>query len=1078
MEELDEYLKIIAASYKAEIVEHGCNNLYKIKTSANKYGIIAGTLRTVCKPEYDEIYFHSCPYNNFQTEEFPFDYPFCIKIFQNGMKVVFNITGDGYGYVDLNNNFTRYSFHPSFAKELNCNYIWIGNQVVDINGQIILSIECESQLSCRYEGNLIVIGNVHAIIFPNKKIQIYKKGRSNMRLTQSLYPFVSVDRDLQNISYYKSIDNRNIYTLCENNMYSFVDENLNNYTSKYYDEICGVKVRSKNGWGRINERLEEIIPPRYTWIHEFISDWAYVGYNDYYSKIALRHINGKEINLFDYSFTNESLDNTFEDGLLLVCHREYGYGFIDEDGDEIIKCKYHSAEKFVNGLAKVRYDTEFGYINKKGELLIENGNKTFFLSPQYEWGWKCEYGYIKVQKNNLYGLLDESGKEIISCSYEKLEVLSDNEILVEKIFNDPNLYSKFLWKGHKSIIKQRLILNNKGYYVLNLNKSNMSLVMTQKYDWIYPFHDGIARIEKNGKWGFINQVGEEIVLFERDIKVSDFSYGLALIKRNNNSFYYINSTGNVVIDSDNLGLNDCFPYSFKDDYAIIIRNSKFGMIDKTGEIIIPTEYDYIGLYDKSIGLVKIGKTTKDGIKYGYSAINGNIVIPCKYKSINNITNRTDLFIASYGEQDENPFIPFGTAPFYKIINRNDEIVIPIAFHEIQIDNYLPTYYQKLTFSVYECDTSIEKGLEYGIKQMPYVFIISDKTIDGYCRKALVLIYKIGNTYMFAQADINLMSARQLSPLNIKGDIVYKGVAVVYNAVEFKDAKGCNSKSKSNFSLAHSEKLFDLIPLDKITTINPRFKISKEEFNRIVETVKSNHASEISIDINHKYSYVDKNNYEILPYKFDEALPFNEDLASVKKQNKWGCINLKGDIIIPYIYDEPLRFIDRVSTTKNKEKYGIINKNGIVLADTIYDEPLNFIDGISIIKSANKFGFIDNKGTVIADCIYDEVKNFSEEMAAVRINNLWGYIDKTGKQILDFKYREANNFSEGLALVSIDWKTDCFINKLGEIVISCKGMYDISNFQGGIASATIRVCRPGKDDIETFIRKGAREKNRF
>ena len=100
------------------------------------------------------------------------------------------------------------------------------------------------------------------------------------------------------------------------------------------------------------------------------------------------------------------------------------------------------------------------------------------------------------------------------------------------------------------------------------------------------------------------------------------------------------------------------------------------------------------------------------------------------------------------------------------------------------------------------------------------------------------------------------------------------------------------------------------------------------------------------------------------------------------------------------------------------------------------------------------------------------------MAAVRINNLWGYIDKTGKQILDFKYREANNFSEGLALVSIDWRTDCFINKLGEIVISCKGMYDISNFQGGIASATIRVCRPGKDDIETFIRKGAREKNRF
>ena len=94
-----------------------------------------------------------------------------------------------------------------------------------------------------------------------------------------------------------------------------------------------------------------------------------------------------------------------------------------------------------------------------------------------------------------------------------------------------------------------------------------------------------------------------------------------------------------------------------------------------------------------------------------------------------------------------------------------------------------------------------------------------------------------------------------------------------------------------------------------------------------------------------------------------------------------------------------------------------------------------------------------------------------------MGNFWGYVDDKGGQILECKYRRANDFSEGLALVCID-VTDCFINKLGEIVISCKGMYDISNFQDGAASATISVCRPGKDDIETFIRKGAREKDRF
>lgn len=1011
MEQLDEYLKNIAAYYKAEIVEHGCNNLYKIKTSTNKYGIIADTLRTICKPEYDEIYFHSCPYNNFHIEEFPFDYPFCVKVFQNGMKVVFNITGDGYGYVDLNNNFTRYSFYPSFAKELNYNYIWIDNQVIDITGQIILSIECESQLGCRCEGDLIVIGDVHAIIFPNKKIQIFKKGRNNMRLTQSLYSFTSVDRDVQNISYYNSIDNRTIYKLGENNMYTFVDENLNNYILKYYDEICGVKVRSKNGWGKINERLEEIIPPRYTWIHEFISDWAYVGYSHYHDKIALRHINGKEINLFDYSFTDEDLDNIFEDGLLLVCHREYGYGFIDEDGNEAIKCKYHSAEKFVNGLAKVRYDTEFGYINKKGELLIEDGNKTFFLSPQYGWGWKCECGYIKVQNNNLYGLLNENGKEILPCVFPKIEILSKDEIIVEKTYYGGNFYSpKNFIKYHKKTI-QNLVLNKEGCFVINNEEYKKQIIVNKKYDWIYPYFEGIARVEKNGNWGYINLFGEEIIFFGSGISINDFSCGVALIhNKNNNEYYYINSKGQIVID--NINSNDGFfgAFSFKDNYAIINKNHKFGLIDLNGNVVIPYEYDWIDEYDCNLGIIKVQK----GSKYGYYSISGEIIIPCKYRSIINVPNRNDLFIADS-----------------QIINGVGDVVVPFHFQSIDIDVFdyesVDVYFNNFTNSVvYENSSeSIVQNCDKLIQEK--IVFKSDERI--------IFIFRIDNTYIFAttyDVEDNLLN---LKSLGIYVKYVIRGVAIVSYTSEKKGMLGIDAKTY----------LYDFVDFNNISNANPQYTILADEFKRLRKTLHGEWLNQstykIIINNNHKYGY--SNKLQQIEPKYDEALPFSNDRASVKINNKWGSINLQGDLIVP----------------------------------CVYDEPLSFVNGIAITKISGKYGFVSKNGTSISKCIYDEVRNFNDNVAAIRMGNFWGYLDDKGGQILECKYRRANDFSEGLALVCIDI-TDCFINKLGEIVISCKGMYDISNFQDGAASATISVCRPGKDDIETFIRKGARKEYRF
>lgn len=1024
MAKLVENMKNILAHYEAEIVECGCDNLCIIKTSANKYGIITDTGGSICKPEYDEIYFKECPYYGFDVEEYPYNYPFCIKSFSNGMKAVYNINGDGYGYIDLNNNFTKYRFYPNTIYELGNEYICFEERIIDIYGQIIFSTG--SSFKTRRIGNLIVVDyGSYAIIFPDKTILLFKKDYNKIDAISSPYPITFSDRTIKYISFYKKNGNKTILKLNENNMSILVDEELRPCLPNYYVEILEfsddgyANVRSVDGWGKINEKFEEIIPTKYTWVSNFMLDWAYVEYyieGEY--KFAIRNINGKEIELFDYLLDDKNRENSFHEGMLIVCHPQYGYGFIDENGDEVIKCKYHSVENFIEGVAKVRYDTEFGYINKRGELLIKSNSNTIALSSKYDWGWICEFGFIKVQKGNLYGLLNEKCEEIIPCLFEKLEVLSENKILVEKTFYETNSYSRDLWGRHKTI-RQRLILDKKGHFVLNIENSNMSLVINEKYDWIYPFHDGIAKIEKNGRWGFINQIGKEIVLFEKDVKVYDFSSGLALIVNSDKrKHFYINKRGNSVIAFDGDEYEDIIAYSFMNDFAIIRLNEKYGMIDTRGRTIIPFEYDLIDVYDKKTGLIKVGKATEEGIKKGFCNATGDIVVPCEYVSISSISNRNDLFIVEY-----NSYSSYIVQSYCKIINNKGDVVVPIDFKIIKKDIYDEygggmAYENSSKSTVLNCDI---------LKQEKVVF----KSLSS--NKEITFVYRIDNTYLFATTDAVVDNYLNLKSLDIYVKYVIRGMAIVSYTNKKEKMLGINTTACKN--------LYDLVHVNNISNANPQYTILPDEFKRLEKTLSGESANQIKhkiiIDNNHKYGYSD-NIQQITPI-YDEALPFNGDRASVKMNNKWGSIDLEGHLVVPCIYDEPMFYVNEVA----------------------------------IVKLSSKYGFVRKDGCIISKCIYDEVRNFNERMAAIRIGNFWGYIDDSGKQILKCKYRKANDFSDGLALVSIDWGENCFINKVGDIVINCKGMYDISNFNNGVASAIISVARPGKDDIDTVLRKGAR-----
>ncbi|MFD1292574.1 WG repeat-containing protein [Lutibacter holmesii] len=95
--------------------------------------------------------------------------------------------------------------------------------------------------------------------------------------------------------------------------------------------------------------------------------------------------------------------------------------------------------------------------------------------------------------------------------------------------------------------------------------------------------------------------------------------------------------------------------------------------------------------------------------------------------------------------------------------------------------------------------------------------------------------------------------------------------------------------------------------------------------------------------------------------FDEILPFNDDLAAVKKDHQWGFISKKGDLVIDFRNDFVLtkgekgfspEFNDKRCLIKRLKNgvyfYGFINEQGNEIIPATYLNASNFENGYALV----------------------------------------------------------------------------------------------------------------------------------
>ena len=295
----------------------------------------------------------------------------------------------------------------------------------------------------------------------------------------------------------------------------------------------------------------------------------------------------------EYEYDEYEDYEIYSEGLAKV-RKNRKYGYIDEVGNEIIPLKFDFVYKFKEGMSAVKLNGKWGFIDKTGKIII---------SLIYDGCWFFSEGLAKVSFNGKYGFVDKIGNKIIPIQYDFVGHFSEGLAIVRQ--------------------------NNKYGYIDKLGEKVIPFIYEDfnhliEYDNIGSFHDGLALVCLNRKWGFIDKTAKEIIPIEFDFADS-FKEGLAAVKLNT-KWGFINKSGIIVIPFkyDMVG-------AFSEGLRWVVLNEKYCFIDKFGKEITPLKYDSVHSFVNSMTWVCIND------KYGFIDITGKEITPIQYEDFSSNT---------------------------------------------------------------------------------------------------------------------------------------------------------------------------------------------------------------------------------------------------------------------------------------------------------------------------------------------------------------------------------------------------------------------------------------------------------
>lgn len=400
-------------------------------------------------------------------------------------------------------------------------------------------------------------------------------------------------------------------------------------------------VKKNDKWGYINKTGAVIIPFKYSDAYIFSQGLAIVGTEKsegIYTKKMYGYIDktGKIILPFKYTYATH-FHKLPLGSHTIVKDQDDKYLLIDKTGKTVFDFKYNSENEDIYPISaewlanknEIKLDYGRGYAKEYG--IYDPVSKSFLVKPEYSDLTEVEHdGHYVVEKNYLKGIYKY--KEIIPAVYDFI------------VDQDSLYYAVYGGTETDYGIKD----GNFSFYDYNGTKLT-KYEDKESYDDMSIFKEKLARVKRNGKYGFINKKGEEVIPLEYD-STGVFNSGIAVVFKGRKAGAINNKNETVIpFEYDQLG-------AFVDGLAFYGVKNMVGIIDKTGKKITEPIFAKMGAFSE--GLVSFVKDKK----VGFVNTKGEEIIAPTYDNANSFSeNLAPVSMngkVGYIDQKGNLVVPF------------------------------------------------------------------------------------------------------------------------------------------------------------------------------------------------------------------------------------------------------------------------------------------------------------------------------------------------------------------------------------------------------------------------------------
>ncbi|MBW6536852.1 MAG: WG repeat-containing protein [Mariniphaga sp.] len=287
--------------------------------------------------------------------------------------------------------------------------------------------------------------------------------------------------------------------------------------------------------------------------------------------------------------------HAFDSNLLAKVKRNKKYGFINIFGEEVIPCQYLEVFEYFDNKCVVRRGKEWLQIDNSNNILkeYESVDKISVIDSEH----KLLLTEYRSGRFRECGVLSLSGEEKVANSYWLISA-SNNNALVAWKEKDDHLY-------HHS-----------------------PAILPLKYDFIGELVCERIKVRQEGKWGYINEKGVEVINCQFD-EVGNL-IGEANV-RLNSKWGRIDEHGKWIFPCiyDNIFSLRTYGYdkTVHNDNFQVTLNGLSGIVSKTGEEVIPIIYNYLGSFKNGVAKVNINE------KWGYINEAGETFIPIVFNRV-------------------------------------------------------------------------------------------------------------------------------------------------------------------------------------------------------------------------------------------------------------------------------------------------------------------------------------------------------------------------------------------------------------------------------------------------------------